>query len=126
MQREGIAWRCVLGQRRIPGDNLRRADKVKPGSRQRRHVQRLAHMAGGIGPLRMLVEEGAAHGKIKQRGASQQRQRAARNRSAENGFLRIHRSTLYLSTLDGRTSGIVANKAPAELNGFLDPATFAA
>ncbi len=56
----------------------KRADKVKPGSRQRRHVQRLADVAGGIGPIRMFVEERAARRKIEQRGASQQQ---------VNGFL---------------------------------------
>jgi hypothetical protein len=64
MQRKGIAWRRVLWQRRIPGDDLRSPDQIKPRGRQRRHVQRLADMAGGIGPIRMLVEEGAARRKI--------------------------------------------------------------
>ena len=90
MQRKGIAWRCVLRQRRIPSDDLRRADEVKPGGRQRGHVQRLAHMAGGIRPIGMFVEERAARGKIEKRGASQQRQRAAHSGSPENSFLRIH------------------------------------
>ena len=112
MQRKGIAWRCVLRQRRIPGHDLRRADKVKPGGRQRRHVQRLADMAGVLRPIRMLVEERSARGEIEQRGASHQRQRVARNRSSENGFLRMHLSTFYRSILDGRTSRLVANKSP--------------
>src|SRR5713226_2988210 len=116
MQRKGMAWRYVLRQRRIPSDHLRRADQVQPGSRQRRHVQRLANMAGVLRPIRMLVEERTARRKIEQRGASQQRQRAARNRSPENPFLRIHLSTLYLSTLDARTNRLVANKTP--LNWF--------
>jgi hypothetical protein len=64
----------------------------------------------------MLVKKSAARGEIEQRGASQQRQRAARNRSPENSFLRIHLSTLYLSTLDARTNRLVANKTP--LNWF--------
>ena len=63
MQGKGIAWRRVLRQRRIPGDDLRRAGEIKPGGRQRRHVQRLADMAGGIRPIRMLVEERAARRK---------------------------------------------------------------
>ncbi len=67
MQRKGIAWRCVLRQRTIPGYDLRLADEVQPGSRQRGHVQRLADMARGIGPIRMLVEERAARCKIEQR-----------------------------------------------------------
>src|SRR5882762_7010628 len=100
MQGKGIAGRGVLGQRRMPGDDLWRDDEVQPRSRQRRHVQHLADMAGGIGPTRMLVEESAARSKIKQRDRSQQRQRAAPNRSSENSFPRMHLSTLYLSTLD--------------------------
>lgn len=64
MQRKGIAWRCVLCQRRIPSDDLRSPDQIKPRGRQRGHVQRLADMAGGIGTIRMLVEKGAARRKI--------------------------------------------------------------
>src|SRR5260370_16667207 len=90
MQRKGIAWGCVLRQRRIPGNDLRRADKVKPGSRQRRHVQRLADVAGGIGPILMFVEERAPRRKIEQRGASQQRQRVAPNPSPQNGYPPFH------------------------------------
>jgi len=126
MQRKGIAWRCVLRQRTIPGYDLRLADEVQPGSRQRGHVQRLADMARGIGPIRMLVEERAARCKIEQRSASQQRQRAVHNSSPENHFLRIHLSTLHLSTLDARTNGLVANKTPLTGIGFLDLATNAA
>jgi hypothetical protein len=71
MQREGIARRYMLRQRRIPGNDLRRADKIKPRRRQRRHMQRLANMAGRIGPICMLVEQGAARCKIEQRSASE-------------------------------------------------------
>jgi hypothetical protein len=126
MQREGIAWRYVLRQRRIPGDDLRPADEVQPGSRQRRHVQRLANMACRVWSIVVLVKDRSARSKIKQRGASQQCQRAAHNRSSEFAFLKKHLSTLYRSTLDARTSRLVANKAPQEGNGFLDPATILA
>src|SRR5260370_15691468 len=84
MQRKGIAWRCVLRQRTIPGYDLRLADEVQPGSRQRGHVQRLADMAGVLRPIRMMVEEPTARDKIEQRGASQQRQPAADNCSPES------------------------------------------
>ena len=114
MKGEGIAWRCVLRQRRIPGDDLRRADQVKPRGRQRRHVQRLADMAGVLGSIRMLVEQRSARRKIEQRSASQQRQRAARSHLPENRFLRMHLSTLYLSILDVRAGGLVANKTPGQ------------
>src|ERR1700736_4350055 len=110
MQRKGIARRCMLRQRRKPGDDLRPADKIQPGRRQGGHVQRLADMAGGVGPIRMLVEERAARGKIKQRDASQQCQRAAHSSSFENSSLRIHLSTLYLSTFDVRKPRLVAKK----------------
>ena len=126
MQGEKIAWGGVLRQRRKPRDHLRRADEIQQRSRQRRHVQRLADMAGSVGPIRMLVEERAARCKIEQRSASQQRQRAAHSHSPENSFLRIHLSTLHLSTLDARTNGLVANKTPLTGIGFLDLATNAA
>src|SRR6266478_2828870 len=64
MQREEIACRHVLRQRRIPGDDLRCAAEVQPCSRQRRHMQRLADMAGSIGPIRVLVEERTARGEV--------------------------------------------------------------
>ncbi len=116
----------MVRQRRKPGDNLKRVGKIQPGSRQRRHVQRLADMAGRIGPIRMLVEERTARGKIDQRRTSYQRQRAAHLASPENRSPQIHLSTLYRSTLDVRTSGLVANKTPQTVNGFLDPATILA
>src|SRR5216684_4254839 len=118
MQRKGIAWRCVLRQRRKPRDHLRRADEIQPGSRQRRHVQRLADMASVLRSIRMLVEERAARDKIEQCGASQQRQRAARSPSPENCFLQIHLSTLYLTTLDGPMCNLVANRTPAFTKSF--------
>jgi len=71
-------------------------------------VQRLADMAGGVGPISMLVEERAARGKIKQRDANQHRQRAAHSSRSENSSLRIHLATLYLSTFDVRKPRLVA------------------
>src|ERR1700716_4102083 len=97
MQREGIAWRRMLQQRSIPDDDLRRADKVKVRCRQRRHVQRLANMAGGIGPIRMFMEKRAARGKVEEGGESQQRQCAARNRSTENGYSPVHKRHFSLA-----------------------------
>ena len=70
MQRKRIARRQMLRDRKRPGDNLRRADEVQWGRRQRRHVQRLANMAGGVRTLRVFVKETAARRKIQQRGAS--------------------------------------------------------
>ena len=56
----------------------------------------------------MLVEERSACRKVEQRNASQQRQRPAYNRAIEFGSLRIHPSTLYLSTLDEPSTTLVA------------------
>ena len=116
----------MLRQRRKPRDHLRRADEIQPGSRQRRHVQRLADMAGRIGPIRMLVEERTARGKIDQRRTSYQRQRAAHLASPENRSPQIHLSTLYLITFDGPIGGLVANRTPAFTKCFLDHATILA
>ncbi len=126
IERKRISWRRVLRQRGIPGDDLRRADEVEPGSCQRGQVQRLANVASRIGPVRVLVEERTARGKKEQRGTGQHRQRAAYNCSPENGFLRLHLSTLYCSTLDSGLSGLVAGSVTSEVNGLLDPATFLA
>ena len=78
MQGKRITRRRVQRERGIPGNNLRRADKIERRRRQRRHVQRLANMAGGVGTLRVLVKEAAACGEIQKRGAGQYRQRALR------------------------------------------------
>ena len=90
MQGKRIAWAGVLRYRRKPGNDLGSAAEVQPGRCQRRHVQRLADMASVIGPLRVLMEERSARRKIAQCNASQQRQQAARDRSPENGSLRMH------------------------------------
>jgi len=66
MQREGIAWRCVLRQPGIPGDDLRPAGEINPGGCQRRHVQRLAEMAGIVWPLSMPMWQRRAKGKVQQ------------------------------------------------------------
>jgi hypothetical protein len=94
MQRKRIARSCVLRERKIPGDKLRRADEVEGRSRQRRHVQRLTNMAGGIGAFRVFVKETAARGKVQQRSASQQRQRAAHSRPFKQESKAIHRPDL--------------------------------
>src|SRR5260370_21145829 len=97
MQRKRIPRRCVLRQRRIPSNDLRGAGEIKPGSCQRRHVQRLTDMAGSIGPICMLVEQGAAGRKKEQRGASKHRQRATRHSSSENGYPQVHKRQFSLA-----------------------------
>lgn len=108
MQRKRIAWAGVLRYRRKPGNDLGSVAEVQPGRCQRRHVQRLADMASVIGPLCVLMEERSARRKINQCNASQQRQRTAQRSSPEIGFPQSHLSTLNLSTLDGRTTRMVA------------------
>ena len=110
MQTEGIAWRNVLWQRRIPGDEFRCAGKIKPRSRQRRHMQRLANMAGGIRPVRMLVQQRSARRKKEQRGAGQQRQALPHNCSSEQDSHRVHRTEIYLSTTRGGGRGPMLEK----------------
>ena len=90
VQRKGIARRRVLWQRSIPGDDLRRADEIKPGSSQRRHMQCLADVAGIVRSLGVGVGERSANREVQQRGASQHRQRTAHNGSPENSFLPVH------------------------------------
>jgi len=68
----------MLRQRRMPSDKFGRAAQVQPGRCQDRHMQHLADMAGGIGTVRVLVEERAARGKIEQRSARQERYGTAR------------------------------------------------
>ena len=122
MQRKRIAWSRMLRKRKIPRDNFRRADEVERCRRQRRHVQRLANMAGGIGSFRVFVKETAARGKVQQRSASQQGECPPHNRPSKNGSKPIHRPeftlapTLHLveaRSLKGNTVTRV----------FLDPAT---
>ena len=60
-------------------------------------MQRLADMAGRIEPMRMLVEKRAARRKKEQRGASKQRQRAARNCPPENGYPPVHKRHFSLA-----------------------------
>ena len=84
MQGKRITRCRVRRERGIPGNLPRCADEIERRRRQRRHVQRLANMAGGVGTLGVLMKEAAARGEIQQRGAGQYRQRALRRRSSEN------------------------------------------
>jgi len=70
MQGKRIAWSCSRRERRIPSDEFRRAAQIQPRRGQRRRVKRLANVAGGIRPWRMLVRQHRADGEVQQRGAS--------------------------------------------------------
>lgn len=78
MERRGIRLSDVLRDRRMPCHLLRLGNQVQTRSRQGRHVQRLANVASCLRPIRMVVEKRAARGKVKQRHATQNCQRAPR------------------------------------------------
>lgn len=94
MQCKWIAWSIVLRQRRKAGDELRRANKIRAGLGQRRHMQRLANVASGVGTIRVMVKERAARAKVQQRHKGQQRQCASQTRSSEDASRGMHLATL--------------------------------
>jgi hypothetical protein len=83
MKSKGIRWSCVLWQRRMPGDLLGPWNQVERRSRQRRHMKRLASMAGRFRPIRMSVKDCGAGGEIEQRHAAQHGQRTPPNTSPD-------------------------------------------
>jgi hypothetical protein len=93
MQRNGIRWDRVFWEGRMPCDLLRLRNQVEAGSGQGGHVQRLANVASRLRPIRMVVEKRAARGKVEQRHATQNRQRAPRTSVPENRPLRVHTLT---------------------------------
>jgi hypothetical protein len=122
MQRKRIARSRMLWERKIPGDNLRRAYKVKRRRCKRRHVQRLADMASGVGAFGVFVEEAAASSKVQQRSASQYRQRSTHHRPSKHESQRIHKATIYLNIPLASGRGPfhqMQHSGPV----FLDPAT---
>ena len=72
MKRERIQRRSVLRKNRVPGDLPRFRDQIQGRSGQRRHVQRLANVAGSVWPAGVLVNENAATGEIQKRHAAQE------------------------------------------------------
>src|SRR5258708_3979043 len=86
MERKGIAWGGGGGRKRTRGSVGGGGERATRGGRRRGMVGGGAVGGGGGGPFRMLGDERAARRKIEQRGASQQRQRVAHNRSPENGY----------------------------------------
>jgi hypothetical protein len=83
----------MLRQRSISGNQLGSRNKVKRRSRERRHVQRLADVAGVFRSALMLVEEAPARRKIQQNGASQNSQRPARRGPPEYSSTQSHQAT---------------------------------
>jgi hypothetical protein len=70
MQRERIERRSIIGQRSVPGDLPRLGDQIQRSSRQGRHVQGLANVAGGFRPTGVLMDKSSASGEIQQRQAA--------------------------------------------------------
>ena len=71
MQRERIEWGSILRKNSMPIDLPRFRDQIQGRSGQRRHVQRLANVAGSVWPAGVLVNENAATGEIQKRHAAQ-------------------------------------------------------
>lgn len=80
----------VLRRRRVPRNLLCFRNQIQGRSRQGRHVQRLADMAGRIGSACMVMEDRSARGEIEQRYAAQYGQRVPRTPLPENSPLRVH------------------------------------
>jgi len=78
MEGNGIRWDCVFRERRVPRHLLDFGNQVQAGSGQGGHVQRLANVASRLRPTGVVVEKRAAPGKVQQRHATQNRQRAPR------------------------------------------------
>jgi hypothetical protein len=66
MQGERIERRSILRKYGMPGDLTRFRNQIQGRRRQRRHVQRLANVAGGVRPTIVLVGESPASGEIQQ------------------------------------------------------------
>jgi hypothetical protein len=65
MKRERIERGRIFRKNGVPGQLLRLGDQIQGRSRQRRHVQRLANVAGSVRPIGVLMER-AASGEIQQ------------------------------------------------------------
>jgi len=84
MQRERIQRGRIFRKNGVPGHLPRFGDQIQGRGRQRRHVQRLAHMAGSVRPAGVLVDVRAAGGEVQQGRAAKYGQRAlAGNESGE-------------------------------------------
>ena len=70
MQRKGIKRRNIVRQNRVPRHLPRFRDQIESRGRQRRHMQRLANMAGSVRAAGVLMYESAASSEIQQRNAA--------------------------------------------------------
>ncbi len=60
MRCEGVQRGGDCGRRSMPGDLPSLGDQIQRRGRQRRHVHRLANVAGGLRTTSVLVDKGAA------------------------------------------------------------------
>jgi hypothetical protein len=79
----------------MPSNLLRFGNQIQACSGQGRHVQRLADVASRLRPIRVVVEERAACGKVQQRRAAQDGQRAPRIPVPEDRPVRVHTLTPF-------------------------------
>jgi hypothetical protein len=66
MRCERIQRKNTIRQRSVPGDLPRFRDQIQGRSRQRRHVQGLANVAGSVRSAGVMVDERTASGEIQQ------------------------------------------------------------
>ena len=84
----------------VPTDKFRSCKRRGMGRRQGRQMQRLANVARSVAaPVFMFVQKRAARGKIEQRNAGQQRQRAPRGYFIENVLHESHATFSLHSTV---------------------------
>ena len=119
MQREGIQRRSVVGKNSMPGDLPYLRDQIESGSRESRHVQRLANRANAFRSAAMLVDEHAATREIEQRNAGQYGQRAF----AGNELKKVHLSKVAHASVAAWTDPRASWLLILPLKPILDPAT---
>ena len=66
MKRKRIKRSSILRKNSVPGDLPSLGDQIQRRGRQRRHVERLANVAGSVRTTSVLVDERPAGGEIQQ------------------------------------------------------------
>jgi hypothetical protein len=87
MKGKRIQWRGIVRHVSMPGDLLCFGDQAKGSSRQYRHVQGLADVAGRFRAAGVMMEDGSTGREIQQRHARKHCQRATRRLRPEKGHL---------------------------------------
>ena len=81
MKRKGIQRCRMERQRNAPAQQARRVNQFRWGGHKRRHVDRLANVAGGFRTPFVLVDKRGARGEVHQRQACNYNQRALPKRT---------------------------------------------